>query len=457
MPRKTTRLFVGRMKSVGFVDRGACEGADILTAKTATPETATMIKKQGDEFMVMDADGTTVLGRHKTKAKAQAQLAAIEANASKRALLMPDAADWGTVLKLAGATRPLLDEAEALFWGTAQKAEEACAPKTFNEVEDLAAVRDEMWKVWDRFRTSVNSIIESDADNKGELLTTSVNEFQAFLTAAAPKWADGKSAMKEAPMPTPATQKQPEATKAAPVSPTATATAATSASAAPTLPDEARKALSPEATAYVEHLEAATAKFASATAGETVSKADHDAALAAKDAEIASLSERLAAADPDAAEEQAFKALPPSQQALVRKAREDAAEARKLAEAEVERREELEAREAAKTYAPLAKPDTMGPLLRRVEKGTATAADLTELKRVLASAAEVARKSDLFTAKGQDEDPGDAGTATQKIEFLAQKRAGEKGESLPKARTEVRKLHRDLARQEREEQAASRH
>lgn len=452
MPRKTTRLFVGRFKSVGYVDRGACEGADILTAKAAaTPETAKMIKKMGDEFVVVDADGTTEIGRHKSKAKAQAQLTAIEANASKRAL-MPDGEDWGQVLKLAGAAnRPLLDTVEALFWDTAQKAEEGCAPKTFNEVEDLAAVRDEMWKVWDRFRTSVNSIIESDADNKGELLTTSVNEFQAFLADAAPKWADGKTAMKEAPMSTPA-QKKTEASKAAPSTPGST----TDATAAPTLTDEARKALSPDAKAYIDHLEAATAQFATGTAGETVSKADHEAALATKDTEIAALSEKLAAADPASAEEQAFKALPASQQALVRKAREDAAEALKKANAAEERNEILEATEAAKAFAPIAKPDTMGPLLRRVEKGKATAEDVTELKRVLASAAAVANTSKAFSAIGEDE-TGDGATAAQKIEVLARKRAGEKGESLPKARTEVRKAHRDLALQERAEANAARH
>lgn len=449
MPRKTTRLYTGRWKSVGFVDRGACEGADILSAKAKgdTPEAAKMIKKMGDEFVAYDADGTTELGRHKSKAKAQAQLAAIEANAQKRAL-MPDAGDWDQVLKLAGATRPLLDEIEALFWSTAQKAEEACAPKTFNEVEDLAAVRDEMWKVWDRFRTSVNSIVESDADNKAELLTTSVNEFSAFLAAAAPKWAGGKSAAKEAPMST-ATTKQPEGSKAA-----TTGAGAAAATAAPTLSDEARKALPAEAQAYLAHVEGVAQK---AAAGDTVSKADHDAALAGKDAEIAALNEKLAAADPNAAEEAAFKALPASQQALVRKAREDAAEARKLAEDERELRENGEAITAAKAYAPLAKPDTMGPLLRRVEKGKATAEDMTELKRVLASAAEIARKSDAFKALGEDEQPGDGDTATQKIEKLARARATDKGETIQKARAEVRKANRELARQERDEQNAPRH
>jgi hypothetical protein len=43
-----------------------------------------MIKPDGDEFIVTDKTGRQILGRHKTKEKAQKQLAAIEISKKKR-------------------------------------------------------------------------------------------------------------------------------------------------------------------------------------------------------------------------------------------------------------------------------------------------------------------------------------------------------------------------------------
>lgn len=42
------------------------------------------VKKQGNQWIVTDSTGRKVLGRHKTKAQADAQLAAIEISKKKR-------------------------------------------------------------------------------------------------------------------------------------------------------------------------------------------------------------------------------------------------------------------------------------------------------------------------------------------------------------------------------------
>lgn len=42
-----------------------------------------MIKKRGDKWVVMNKNGTKVLGTHDSKAKAERQLRAIEANKHK--------------------------------------------------------------------------------------------------------------------------------------------------------------------------------------------------------------------------------------------------------------------------------------------------------------------------------------------------------------------------------------
>lgn len=43
-----------------------------------------MIKPDGNEFIVTDKSGRQILGRHKTRKEAQAQLAAIEISKKKR-------------------------------------------------------------------------------------------------------------------------------------------------------------------------------------------------------------------------------------------------------------------------------------------------------------------------------------------------------------------------------------
>ena len=43
-----------------------------------------MIKSDGKDFIVTDKSGRQILGRHKTKEEAQAQLAAIEISKKKR-------------------------------------------------------------------------------------------------------------------------------------------------------------------------------------------------------------------------------------------------------------------------------------------------------------------------------------------------------------------------------------
>lgn len=43
-----------------------------------------MVKKQGNKFVVTNKSGTKVLGTHKTKKEANAQLAAIEISKHKR-------------------------------------------------------------------------------------------------------------------------------------------------------------------------------------------------------------------------------------------------------------------------------------------------------------------------------------------------------------------------------------
>jgi hypothetical protein len=43
-----------------------------------------MVKQDGNEWIVTDSSGRQILGRHKTKKKANAQLAAIEISKKKR-------------------------------------------------------------------------------------------------------------------------------------------------------------------------------------------------------------------------------------------------------------------------------------------------------------------------------------------------------------------------------------
>lgn len=228
-----------------------------------------------------------------------------------------------------------------------------------------------------------------------------------------------------------------------------------------TLSDAERKALSPAARAYIDSLEAedvGETTTGKADAVETVSKADHDAALAAKDAELATLK---AAATPAPTEEDVLKSLDPAVRDIVLKSRQEASEAKQVAaEAQKKANDECERREigecivAAKSLAPIAKPDSIGPLLRRVEKNQATVDDAKELRRVLDSAAEVSRSSKLFTETGHGGSP-DGDARTEVLAIAAKMKADNPKLSDSAAMIAAIDSNSDLAKRYRAEQAAA--
>lgn len=133
---------------------------------------------------------------------------------------------------------------------------------------------------------------------------------------------------------------------------------------------------------------------------------DLTAKLAAKDAELVTAK---AAATPPPSAEEVLKALDGPARELVLKAQADAAaatlkadEAQKTANTERELRQAGEYVSKAKAYEPVAgKATDFGPVLQRIEGNCGTADDFKRLGEVLSGAAEIARKSKLFTEVGK--------------------------------------------------------
>lgn len=78
MPKPRKRLFITRLDSVGFVDKGDDPKAEIVFSKRHTDKR--IRETAAGKFEVMTADGSRVLGTHDTRLAAENQLAAIETN-----------------------------------------------------------------------------------------------------------------------------------------------------------------------------------------------------------------------------------------------------------------------------------------------------------------------------------------------------------------------------------------
>lgn len=124
---KKTRMFVRSYKSIGFVDAGACEGADILIAKRA--------------------EAAPVDEAKRAEVAAKLQAAAPELSAK-------------------------MDE----------------VAQTFGEIAASEAAEDEIESMLDGLRESFCSIIDDPAADKPAMLTQSLGEFASAVLARIPDW-----------------------------------------------------------------------------------------------------------------------------------------------------------------------------------------------------------------------------------------------------------------------------
>src|SRR5690606_19850331 len=65
------------------------------------------------------------------------------------------------------------------------KAGEGDEPKTFDQALALSNMEDQWWRLNDALRTSLRSIIESDAEDKAALIRESVGQYAEAIVALA--------------------------------------------------------------------------------------------------------------------------------------------------------------------------------------------------------------------------------------------------------------------------------
>lgn len=138
-----TRLFVRQLKSIGFVDRGACEGADIIAAKSAA-EGGSMDMEQVAAALEQLSAQVAAIG------EAVAGLAAAEVE------------DEQPEMDMNGMCEPA--KAEDEVEETASKADVLDVSKRLEEAEKRAAVAEEIAKAERDKRLTAEWITKTRAD-----------------------------------------------------------------------------------------------------------------------------------------------------------------------------------------------------------------------------------------------------------------------------------------------------
>lgn len=188
MPRKRSLLKPKQITAIAFCDRGANPEAHITIFKRdAAADTPGTIRKRiverDGQFCVVSHDGDETFGCHETREKAEAQLAALEANKT--------AAPTGVV------RRVIAGIGKALGW-TAEQIQKAWdEATTFGEMQDerkLDAVIAEANRAgWDLIDAISRTLRDDDAENKGALIRTSLAQFSNYVENALPMWLQGET------------------------------------------------------------------------------------------------------------------------------------------------------------------------------------------------------------------------------------------------------------------------
>ncbi len=182
MATRLKRLVIDR---VDLVDKGSNPDAHILLFKRAVNKaewtTAYVNDLPDSSFAYIgpggekDEDGkTTPRGlRHLPYKDAEGN---IDAAHVRNALARLSQTDIPPAAK-ASARRKLLTAAEEV----GVEVEKSAGPVLYENVMASREARDHLWRCWDAFQTSVDSIVESDAPNRGGLLQQSVMQFLGDL------------------------------------------------------------------------------------------------------------------------------------------------------------------------------------------------------------------------------------------------------------------------------------
>lgn len=469
MPK--TRLYIQRYKSIGFVDAGACEGADIVLAKRKEPSdvakavptdamaknaeralgwreefkrggTAVGVARARDIANKRDLSDETIgrmvsfFARHEVDKQAQG-FSQGENGFPSAGRIAWDL--WGGDEGQTWASREYARIAAAKLDAVAKMYGDERA-RTFAELEHDHEVREMLEDDIERLSQSVWSIYGDptpDLDMAGRVALYR-QTFDQFLAAI-----NGRSEQAEK-----AGRKMagPRLTKLREVVSQLSALLAE-------VDDESTddgggkdtsmskkfdpSTLSEEARAYVAGIEKAAEERAAELETSKAKVAELEAQVAAK------------SADP----EDAFKSLPVEVRKRIEDAEKAAEEAQKAAAAERDARVTAEWVQKA---APLAEglpvdAQALGTILKRADENALTDSDRAELLRVLKSASEAIRVGKLFAEVGKTDQ---GGSAADKIQKLAEEHAAKNRVSLAVARTEVRKSNPELAAAEQAERKA---
>lgn len=159
-----------------------------------------------------------------------------------------------------------------------------------------------------------------------------------------------------------------------------------------------------------------------------------EAALAAKDAEIAELKKSAGGASAGS-DDDVLKGLSPGARALVEKAQKQAADAQAAIEKmQDERDTEMFVAKAAGFKVLPVKPEEFGLVLKRIARGKTTAEDVIEIERVLKAADEIGGKTGILKSIGRSGGSAEGGaTAEARLQAKADEIHKAEGGKISKA------------------------
>lgn len=142
MPEPRTRLRLKWIDRVALVDRGDNPEAHVVLSKRAPGAVGKRIVERDGKFCVETADGSRQMGCHATRAEAEAQLAAVEANKREDGGTMSDAAAAKRTADDA-AVQEVADDAKRAADDAKRAADVAAIEKRIEEAEKRAQQAEE--------------------------------------------------------------------------------------------------------------------------------------------------------------------------------------------------------------------------------------------------------------------------------------------------------------------------